>query len=236
MFGTGKRNVNKQAIISDLVTDNNTTDCGGGLNISGNHFNISNSYAAVYNRVTSNNNVINSVYCNNNISISESSVGFGQTADASSVVRNVGTTWIIRSDGNINIDGHITYDAGAGYTSFNNMQKLIIYSKKNINIACEVRFVDAILIAEGEVNDCYNATASDDDWKRNSQLRINGAIIADSIKLGRNWGNSGGTYPAQPAEIINHDTTLLLWGRAEADVSESSKTYATYTRELAPRF
>ena len=236
-FGIGRRNVNKQAIIEDLGLSSASTNCGGGVSIANNYFATSNSGANAYNRITSNDTVINALYCNEAINVGASSVGFGQTANGGSIVRDVGTTWVLRSNNDITISGNINYiTPSSGYTTFNGMQKLIIYSKKNIKINCAVTNIDAILIAEKEVNTCYNASNDDNDWARNVQLKINGAIIAESMKVGRSFGSGGGVYPAQPAEIINHDTSLILWGRAQADISESNKTYTTYTRELAPRF
>ncbi len=239
-FGTGKRNVDKGAVVKEFIDDNTKTGCNGWANITGDHYNTGNSNpnnVSVINRVTVNDTVVKSLYCNGVIEFRGSNVGFGSTAGKDSIVREKGTTWIVRSDEDITITGNITYDQTKGYKTFNSMQKLIIYSKKNINIKCDVTWIDAVLISEKKVRTCSNATSGDDnDARRNPQLRINGAIITDVLEPGRSYGSGGGVYPADPAEIINYDSTLLLWGRAQADVSESDKTYTTYTRELAPRY
>lgn len=239
-FGTGKRNVDKGAVVKEFIDDNTKTGCNGWANITGDHYNTGNSNpnnVSVINRVTVNDTVVKSLYCNGAIEFRGSNVGFGSTAGKDSIVREKGTTWIVRSDEDITIAGNITYDQTKGYKTFNSMQKLIIYSKKNINIKCDVTWIDAVLISEKKVRTCSNATSGDDnDARRNPQLRINGAIITDVLEPGRSYGSGGGVYPADPAEIINYDSTLLLWGRAQADVSESDKTYTTYTRELAPRY
>ena len=235
-FGIGVRNTNKQSIIDDIIVDNTVNNCNGAqIKINGDHFESNVSVKSVT-RVTPNDTMVQYLYCNDAVTINNSAVGFGQTAK-DSVVRNVGTTWIIRSNNDITINENIGYiSPSGGYSKFIDMQKLIIYSKKNIKISCNVSSIDAILIAEENINTCYNAPNNDNASERNGQFRLNGAIIANNLTLGRSFGSGGGVYPALPAEIINHDSSLLLWGRAQADASDSNKAYTTYTRELAPRY
>ncbi len=235
-FGIGVRNTNKQSIIDDIIVDNTVNNCNGAqIKINGDHFESNVSVKSIT-RVTPNDTMVQYLYCNDAVTIDNSAVGFGQTAK-DSVVRNVGTTWIIRSNNDITINENIGYiSPSGGYSKFIDMQKLIIYSKKNIKISCNVSSIDAILIAEENINTCYNAPNNDNASERNGQFRLNGAIIANNLTLGRSFGSGGGVYPALPAEIINHDSSLLLWGRAQADASDSNKTYTTYTRELAPRY
>jgi hypothetical protein len=83
------------------------------------------------------------------------------------------------------------------------------------------------------------------------QLIINGAVIANNMVLHRTYGNSmgiasngaNGRYwlPSvvgsdTPAEIINYDSSLMLWGEAMAGAAESDTYTVTYQHELAPRY
>ncbi len=158
----------------------------------------------------------------------------------------------------ITISGDISFlDSGSGYSSLEDVPKLILYGK-NIWIDCDVSRVDAVLIAEEAVVTCYNtlgpATAIGNDGKsytrsledrakdqinsqRNSkQLVINGAIITDQLVANRTYGAGKGANSIVPAEIVNYDATLYLWGANKTDVSNTAKITTTYTRELSPRY
>ena len=65
---------------------------------------------------------------------------------------------------------------------------------------------------------------------------VNGTIITHEMNANRTYGAAKGSNSIIPAEIINYDTTLYLWGSNEADVSESGKLTDTYSHELSPRF
>jgi hypothetical protein len=160
--------------------------------------------------------------------------------------KEVGTTYIIRSDETVTIDGNILFESGKS-KSFDELSKVIIYAK-NINIVCRVKTIDAVLIAENEIKTCtdWEGNVPDiNDVSRSVPLRINGAVIADKISFDRTFGATAGPNREEdgiekgsgvPAEVINYDTTLLLWGRAQADTSASGKVNETFTRELAPRY
>ncbi len=129
------------------------------------------------------------------------------------------------------IDRNIIYDDG--YASLKDVPKMIIYAG-NIKISCGVERVDAVLIAENDVDTCYDS--SDMNSSDNSrQLVINGTVIANNLKANRTYGAATGSNSIVPAEIINYDTTLYLWGAKKADVTETGKLDTSYKRELAPR-
>ena len=154
------------------------------------------------------------------------------------------TTRVVRISGNVNINGNIIYSNG-GYSSAGLIPKVVIYASGNINIACGVGRVDAMLIAGGTVNTCYNGEKylSDGVYIPNydassyaKQLTINGVVVANRIELNRTYGAATGTNSGTPAEIINYDSSSILWGRAMADASESDVMSTVYQHELAPRY
>ncbi len=129
------------------------------------------------------------------------------------------------------IDKNIIYEDG--YADLRDVPKMIIYAK-NIKINCNVERVDAVLIAEDDVDTCADST--DINSPANShQLVINGTVIAGQLKANRTYGAATGSNSIVPAEIINYDSTLYLWGSKKADVTETGKLDTTYSRELAPR-
>ncbi len=199
--------------------------------------------------VTPNEKLVRYTYAKNKLTINESTLVKGQIADVISGSVNsvpVGTTYIVRSDNDIIIAGNL-YSEPEPNTNMDDLSKLIIYGK-NIEIMCQVKRVDAILIAENVINTCTNAdgqTPDLNDSVRSIPLRINGAVVADKLLLNRTFGASAGYTRTEngivqgtgaPAEVINYDTTLLIWGRAQADTASSGKVNVTYTRELAPRY
>lgn len=135
------------------------------------------------------------------------------------------------------ISGNLTY--GGSYSSFDNMPKIVVYAK-NIKIYCDVTRIDAVLIAKESVNTCVNGygnTPDVNDELRSNQLTINGAILAESLELNRTYGAATGANSAIPAEIINFDPTLYMWGSSLSSDSDSSTAIdSVYINELAPRY
>lgn len=116
---------------------------------------------------------------------------------------------ILTADGDITIDDNIILDDRT-YRSIYELPQVVIYAKGNINIASNVKRVDAWLISEnGKVNTCANADGS--QFAANStetdasdvrsgqspfrgaactnQLMINGPIIADGMITNRSYGS-----------------------------------------------
>ena len=133
----------------------------------------------------------------------------------------------------VTIDKNIRYEDG--YATLSDIPKLIIYAD-NILIKCAVSRVDAVLIANNNVNTCSDNNLNEDSRERSNQLLVNGTIITHEMNANRTYGAAKGSNSIIPAEIINYDTTLYLWGSNEADVSESGKLTDTYSHELSPRF
>lgn len=183
------------------------------------------------------------------------------TINGGNVLEN--TTIAVKVSGDATITGNIIYDndsdSNAGYTSMTNLPQVVIYASGNIHIACGVSRIDAILVAgnivytcsktnaDGVVEEDYLVTSATDlDTISSSdinaidrsltQLTINGAIIANKIELARTYGNAIGVESGTPAEIINFDTSSLVWGRSMADAGESDTLTTVYVHELAPRY
>ena len=144
-----------------------------------------------------------------------------------------GVTHVVRADGDVRIEGDLNYNAAASLSSAGQIPKLVIYAN-NITIGCYVNEVDAILIAEGNVNTCPDGDIN--ARSRSNQLNVRGMIIADSLELNRTYGTASGTYSGIPAEAINYDTSAILWGRYMAGSAESDTLTVTYQHELAPRY
>lgn len=164
----------------------------------------------------------------------------GKDVQLSASVIGKGKTYIIYSYKDVIIQGDITYEnitpeAGEEIKS-DDIPKLIIYAKNSIRIDCGVKRVDAVLIGEKEIDDCRGYGNDVNASQLSNQLVINGTIITDKAYMKRTYGAGTGKYSGIPAEIINYDSTLVIWARSRADTGETGVLNATYTHELAPRY
>ena len=140
---------------------------------------------------------------------------------------------------NFVIDSNIQY--ASVFNNFVDIPKLIIRAR-NINILCEVTRVDAVLIADGrdgnkitgKVNTCSDG-GDINSAARSKQLKINGTIITGSLEAGRTYGAGTGVYSVLPAEIIDYDSSLYLWGAPRGSASGSGRLDTVYIQELSPR-
>ncbi|MBQ6487254.1 hypothetical protein IJI89_02390 [Candidatus Saccharibacteria bacterium] len=146
---------------------------------------------------------------------------------------NKGKTHIIKTTGNVTISGNIDYQGGQ-YNNMSDIPKVIIYGN-NINIACGVSVVKAILIAENVMDTC---PYTDINAKPNSnRLTVTGAIIANELYFNRTYGAATGVNSKVAAEIVNYDVSTVLWGRAKSDPGNEHKNLtAVYQHEIAPRY
>ena len=149
-----------------------------------------------------------------------------------------GKTYVLVSDSNVTINNNIIYEDN--YTTLAEIPKLIIYAKGNINISCNVDQIDAVLIAgavdalNAVVDTCYDG-GDVKSRARSNQLKVNGAIITNTMVAGRTYGAATGANSEVPAEIVNYDTSLYLWGAPKSNVTSSGKMETVYRTELAPR-
>ena len=170
-------------------------------------------------------------YSNNNLTINAATVGKG-------------VTHVVRSDKNVLIAGNLIYEDS--YSKLEQIPKLVILAK-NIKVNCDVASVvsriDAVLIAEENVDTCSvtdgdkGAVTGIDSEANSKQLKINGMILANSLTLNRTYGAARGVRSIVPAEIINYDTSLYLWSfGGKSDPENTGKFTQTYLRELPPRY
>ena len=143
-------------------------------------------------------------------------------------------THVVKSNGNVRIDGSIYYTSGS-YSTSAQIPKLIIYAR-NINIDCSVTEIDAILIAESNIDTCYNYSNILSSSESSVKLYIRGVTISDKLDMKRTFGAATGKYSDEPAEVVDYDTSLILWGRYMSGAGESGKMVMTYQHELAPRY
>ncbi len=177
-------------------------------------------------RDTDNNSTLRYTLAKNNISLNGATIAKG-------------VTHVVKSTKNITINGDLSY-ANTTYASLSEIPKLIIYGN-NIYINCNVRRIDAILIANNTIDTCYNATDKNsagklrNDALRSNQLVINGMTISNKLTLGRTYGAAPGNNSDVPGEIINYDSSAVLWSNFISGAGESGKITTTYRHELAPR-
>lgn len=154
-------------------------------------------------------------------------------------MNSISSTRVVNVSGNVTISGDLKYSDTETYTNISMAPKLVIHAS-NIYINCSVGRVDAILIAEVEVNTCAdssgNTPAENAEIRGNKQLIINGAILAEDVKLNRAYGAATGNYSGIPAEIINYDVSSILWGGDMASDNKYESMTTVYQQELAPRY
>lgn len=155
-----------------------------------------------------------------------------------------GTTYLIKSDGTVNITSDLKYNNG--YTDFSQIPKVIIYAQ-NVNISCNVNEVDAIIVTKngGSMDTCAGSN-DQNDGARSRQLKIFGMVIADSVSLKRSYGaaaNNGNMTDAigtpsdgAAAEIFDYDSSIFMWSEFMAGSQESDTLQTVYQHELAPRY
>ncbi len=183
-------------------------------------------------------------------------VEYGNVAITASAELEPGITHIVYAKENENdhVGGSVViYGNGTGlgygdgaYQTIGEIPQYVIIADKNLYIDRLVTRVDAILVAGGTINSCAkyvgdDVTAATKDAKNeiqdvycNQQLRINGVVIADAMKLYRIYGASSGLDSITPAEVINYSPSVYMWGDDSASTG-SPQVYTTYLRELAPR-
>lgn len=152
------------------------------------------------------------------------------------IIVPLGVTKVIKlsDDADLTINSNIDFLDSYSYHTIAEVPKLVLYAR-NIWINCGVERIDAVLIAKDDVNTCYDST--DINSQANSrQLKINGTVITGTMTANRTYGAAKGVNSIIPAEIVNYDATLYLWGANESDVTNTAKITTTYSRELSPRY
>ena len=159
------------------------------------------------------------------------------------------TVQVVHSENTILVKDNIAYNGT--YSKYSDLPKLVIYGK-NVVIDCRVTRIDALIVADEKVVACNNYskninTTSDADFKddiknhineaaNSNPLKVNGAIVAKTLISNRTYGAASGVNSIIPAEIINFDPTLYMWGNlGDDDGNDNGELEVTLTKELAPR-
>lgn len=168
------------------------------------------------------------------------------------------------SESEVNIYSSIVSNGGAD--DIYSLPQKIIYAPNasKVNIYSGATQIDAWIIAPNAViNTCADFTSSNGNpggtetrpagsHPCDAPLRVNGPVIASSLKLNRTGGaditNDGDNYTAvlgptyiddwqkyTPTEVFNLSADTYLWAYAQAGRYGSSYTEA-YSRELPPRY
>lgn len=143
-----------------------------------------------------------------------------------------------KNNGDIDINSDVKIERNKAFSKLEGTPQVVVYAGNNINIDCEVRRIDAILIAGGTINTCANKA---EDALRNfglaqTQLKINGAMYANTIKFNRTYGAATGANSIVPAEIVNYDNSMLFTGGSGTGTQTGGSMDVVYVRELAPRY
>jgi hypothetical protein len=158
------------------------------------------------------------------------------------------TIQMVHSDNTVYVRGNIVY--GDTYKKYSELPKLVLYGR-NVVIDCNVTRIDALIIADEKVVTCNNynnvnlngsvvslkAAIEDriDDRINSRQLKINGAVVTKTLIANRTYGAASGANSIVPAEIINFDPTLYMWGGLGNEEGSDGDLEVTMMKELAPR-
>ena len=165
----------------------------------------------------------------------------GEEINSNTRVVVVGGGDDVMAAGTVVIDGNIQYEDNKIYTGLGELPKIIVYAD-NINIACNVTRIDAILIANNKVDTCPTYKEKDtelspaNDRQNSTQLVINGMIITNKLDLNRTYGAATGVNSGVPAEIVNYDTSTILWSMNQIDTDNYAGMSTVYQHEVAPRY
>ena len=174
----------------------------------------------------------------------------GNLAISASQKLTPGVTHVVYAKGNVIINqdygDSILYNNGT-YQTIDQIPQYIVIADGNIYIDPRVTRVDAILVAGQNINTCAKLSGGsiieakkDGDNKITDlycarQLKINGVVMAETLKLYRIYGASSGLNSIAPAEIIDYTPNVYFWGSNSASSSTLPEIHNTYQRELAPR-
>lgn len=158
------------------------------------------------------------------------------TVNASTIQPN-NTVILHVPDGTVTIAGNIDY-ANGPYTNINQIPQMIIIAK-SIVINASVTHVSAWMISDdpddGRIATC-NSTANLTITDCNQELRVDGPIMAQHLRLRRTAG--AGTVTSNqagvPAEVLNLPADAYLWAWNAG--GNDGRAITTFTTELPPYF
>jgi len=116
-------------------------------------------------------------------------------------------------EGNLLILGNITYAGSGSWGSVSEIPRLQIVAKGNISIGKSVTQLDGVYVAQGKtIYTCSNFTPANIRTECNTQLTVNGALVASRIKWLRTFGHwleSTSTASENPSLASMHSCTSL---------------------------
>ena len=153
-----------------------------------------------------------------------------------------GITHVVYAKGDVTINtNNLSYNNGP-YTKAEDIPQYLIIADGNININAGVSTINAWLIAKnGVIDTCagysvgttgtYGLSADN----CNAKLTINGPVFAKRLVTNRTAnGDPGANTGFIAAEVFNLPSYTYYWAYTRA--SDESQAYATYIREMAPRY
>ncbi len=148
--------------------------------------------------------------------------------------------------GTLIIDGDIlSANSDQEYNNTKAIKQNIIIAK-NVLIMPNVRKIDALIVADNEVDTCAYTTANNlyEDKRTNmanlssdvcnEQLIFEAPVLTKTIKLNRTFGADSGTNAIKRAEIFNFNMANYLWSYAQSAKYNEAST--TNLKELPPRY
>ena len=139
----------------------------------------------------------------------------------------------------------LTASSDQEYTNAKAIKQNIIIAK-NVLIMPRVRKIDALIVAENELDTCaYTSYGNLNNDNRTSlsrlssdvcsgQLVFEAPVLAKKVLLHRTHGADNGNKAVQRAEIFNFNMANYLWGYSQA--AKYSEANTTNIRELPPRY
>lgn len=153
------------------------------------------------------------------------------TAVAPGICGTVTASRIIHITGSLRIDCDIRQPT-SGIGSAADIHQLVLVATGDITIVSSVAQIDAWVVSKGKLDTCDGvAMTSLRDNVCNTQLRINGPVMARTLELKRTY-----TDPTRnrAAEELNLRGDAYIWAHT---VSRNNATWqTTYTTDLPPRY
>lgn len=176
-----------------------------------------------------------------------------------------GETWVYSSSEDFEINGNIVYES-ISYQNMVEIPKLIIHARNIKIDCKVKRVDAVLIADDNVKTCSGSSDSDDNAKDNASQLKVFGSVITNTLTLNRSYGAASGTYnydeqmnnnnqrgntsgqeqnysitggsaaSVVPAEIVDYDTSLYLWGMPRANAGTSGKLDITYQTELAPRF
>ncbi len=145
-----------------------------------------------------------------------------------------GNTKVYYVQGDVTLNGNVTYPAS--YANYGSIPSLLIIATGNIYVGPGVTQLDGQYVARGTFYTCYPKPVPNTATTCNTQLTVNGSVIAGGLDLYRTFGADGGTVASKqtPAEVFNFAPEVYLRNALLQTAKPSMQVLNSI--ELPPRF